>query len=147
MRIDTMYPVVLTDDPKASAQFWAEQFGFQQTFESDWYVQLFNPSQPACQLALLLQSHDSVPAFLRQAAQTTYLGIEVTHATKEWERLSAAGFEILQPLQDEAWGQRHFMLAAPDGVVLDIIQVIPASGEYVDYYTSGQFAIKNDQFA
>lgn len=140
MRIDSLYPVLLADDVQTSTAFWTEHFGFEPVFENEWYVQLINPSQPACQLGILLQSHESVPDFLRQTPQTVLLTLEVPDATKEFKRLTAAGVEILQPPREEAWGQRHFISAGPDGVLIDIVEMIAASGEYATQYKSEQFA-------
>ncbi|GAA4717732.1 Glyoxalase-like domain [Promicromonospora umidemergens] len=45
------------------------------------------------------------------------------------------GLETLLPLRDEEFGQRHFIVAAPDGVLLDVIQPIPPTPDHADAYT------------
>jgi hypothetical protein len=41
------------------------------------------------------------------------------------------------PLRTEAFGQRHFIVEAPDGVMVDVITVVPPTGEYADRYFAG----------
>lgn len=43
--------------------------------------------------------------------------------------------EVL-PLRTEAFGQRHFIVAVLDGVLIDVITVVPPSEEYAAHYSS-----------
>jgi hypothetical protein len=52
------------------------------------------------------------------------------------DRLSAAGLPILLGLRDEAFGQRHFIAAGPNDVLIDVIKPIPPSAEF-----AAQFAV------
>ena len=48
----------------------------------------------------------------------------------EYERLTAAGSEILTPIQTEDWGERYFQVADPNGVIVQLVQWVttaPAS--------------------
>jgi uncharacterized glyoxalase superfamily protein PhnB len=63
------------------------------------------------------------------------LNFEVKDPDAEYERARAAGLPILLALRDEAFGQRHFITADPNGVLIDIIKPIPPSGEFVAQYT------------
>jgi hypothetical protein len=59
------------------------------------------------------------------------LNFEVDDVDAEWERLVVR--EGLHPelaLRDEAFGQRHFIVADPSGVLVDAITEIPPSEEY-----------------
>ena len=53
------YPVLCADDVRASAAFYREHFGFEPTFESDWYVSPRHPDV-GTELAVLDLSHESV---------------------------------------------------------------------------------------
>ena len=44
------------------------------------------------------------------------------------------GVNVVLPLRDEDFGQRHFIVAAPDGVLLDIIQPVAPSEDYASAY-------------
>jgi hypothetical protein len=41
---------------------------------------------------------------------------------------------MIVDLQDEPWGQRHFLLSDPTGTLLDVVQQIPPSLEYAPAY-------------
>ncbi len=47
---------------------------------------------------------------------------EVEDAQAEYERLTGLGVTMSYDLKDEEWGQRHFMVKDPAGVVIDIVQ-------------------------
>lgn len=136
MRLNSFYPVLLTDDVVESSRFAAEHLGFRETFRSDWYVSLAHEERPEYEIAFLLTSHDSIPAPVRGAVTTLLLNVEVDDATTAYDRLRAAGLDVLLPLRDEPWGQRHFIGRAPGGVHLDVIQVIPAAPEFAAQYTT-----------
>jgi hypothetical protein len=42
--------------------------------------------------------------------------------------------KILHPLRDEPWGQRHFIGVDPQGVMVDVIELIPPSPEFLAQY-------------
>ena len=44
------------------------------------------------------------------------------------------GLPILLPLQDEPWGQRHFITKDPNGVLIDVIKLIAPSKEFEAQY-------------
>jgi uncharacterized glyoxalase superfamily protein PhnB len=64
------------------------------------------------------------------------LSFEVADATADYARLQAAGMQILHPLRDEPWGQRHFIGVDPQGVMVDVIELIPPSPEFLAQYTT-----------
>lgn len=54
----------------------------------------------------------------------------------EYDRLMAEGVEILQPMQHLPAGQRRLICGAPGGVMVDVVEVVPPSGEYADNHLS-----------
>ncbi|RZI75480.1 MAG: glyoxalase, partial [Variovorax sp.] len=42
----------------------------------------------------------------------------------------------LLTLRDEAFGQRHFITADPNGVLIDIVKPIPPSAEFAAQYAA-----------
>ncbi len=38
-------------------------------------------------------------------------------------------------LKSEKWGQRHFITKDPNGLLVDVIQNVPPSEEFVQQYT------------
>lgn len=127
--ITSSYPVLLTTDVARTADFYRITFGFENAFASDWYVSLRNGSW---ELAILDAAHETVPASHRgAAARGVLLNLEVDDVDFEYARISALpGVEIALPVRSEDFGQRHFIVVAPDGVLVDVITPIEASPEF-----------------
>lgn len=54
----------------------------------------------------------------------------------EWDRLvTRNGLKAELELRSEDFGQRHFIIADPDGVLIDIITPIAPSPEFAAQYT------------
>jgi catechol 2,3-dioxygenase-like lactoylglutathione lyase family enzyme len=136
-RLGGFYPVLATRDVAASRDFYTRHFGFEVTFEADWYVSLRRPDAPQYELALLDHAHPSLPEGHRAALRGgLLLNFEVGDVDSEHQRLVAeAGLPEVLPLRTEEFGQRHFIVAAPDGVLIDVITVVPPSEEYAAQYT------------
>ena len=134
MRITSFYPVLMVDDVAASAAFYVDVLGFETTFESDWYVSL---RYDGGELAILDRTHETIPAGFREPVQGLLLNAEVVDAAAEHRRLvTDLGLVERLPLRDEAFGQRHFIVEAPGGVLLDVIEPIEPSAEFAAAYAA-----------
>lgn len=136
MNLNSFYPVIGTDKVKESCDFYTTHFSFATTFESDWYISLISTQNSAYQLALLDYQHSTVPEGFHQVAQGVILNFEVEDVEAEYARLKAAGLPMYLELKSETWGQRHFITADPNGVLIDVIQLIPPSAEYAEQYSA-----------
>ncbi|TDC15940.1 glyoxalase/bleomycin resistance/extradiol dioxygenase family protein [Streptomyces sp. 8K308] len=133
------YPVIASRDVAASHRFYADHFGFAATFEADWYVSLHRPDAPRYELALLDHAHPTIPEGHRTAIRGgLLLNFEVDDVDAEHRRLvGRAGLPEVLSLRTEEFGQRHFIVAAPDGVLIDVITVVRATAEYAEQYAPG----------
>lgn len=120
----SLFPDICSEDPKRAAEFYAALLGLEVVFENGWYFQLRSPHDPAIQLAFVRRDHESVPPRWQVQAQGVFVTIEVEDADAVHRRAQELGLEIAYPLTDEAWGQRHFMVADPDGLPVDVVQLI-----------------------
>ena len=134
MKMEGYYPVLGTDKIAGSRDFYVNLFQFEVNFEADWYVSLIAKERSEFQLALLDYSHPSVPASFRKPASGVILNFEVEDVDAEYRRLQEAGLPIHLELRSEDWGQRHFITSDPNGILLDVIQLIPPSEEYSKQY-------------
>ncbi|MBC7894089.1 MAG: VOC family protein [Cytophagaceae bacterium] len=135
MKVSSFYPVVMTRDVPGSKAFYTTHFPFEVSFESDWYISLKANQSPAFELALLNPEHPTVPAaFRRPLAGGLILNFEVVDVDAEYARLQSAGLPIHLELRSEAFGQRHFITSDPNGILIDVITVIPPSAEYASQY-------------
>ena len=134
MPITSYYPVLASADVAAAHAFFARLFGFEPRFVCDWYVHLSHPRHPSVEVALVAKDHPTIPAAGRVAAAGLLLNFEVDDVDAEYQRLCAAGAEVLIPIRDEEFGQRHFILQGPDGVLIDVIKPIAPTTAYADAY-------------
>jgi catechol 2,3-dioxygenase-like lactoylglutathione lyase family enzyme len=134
MKITSYYPVLMTGDVAATAQFYREHFDFAALFESDWYVHLQHAQDARINLAILDGTHETIPAQGRGLAAGMLLNFEVDDVDAVHARLRDAGLPILRSLRDEPFGQRHFITADPNGVLIDVITPIPPSAEFAAQY-------------
>lgn len=134
MKTTSYYPVLLVEDVAASARFYVEHFGFRPLFSADWYVHLQSAEDESLNLAFVSLTHETVPAGSRKAAAGVILNFEVEDPDSVYARVQAAGLPVLLSLRDEDFGQRHFITADPNGVLIDIIKPIPPSKEFLEQY-------------
>ena len=131
MKCTEYYPVLMTADVARSAAFYQQHFRFKPVFQSDWYVHLRSVEDDAVNLALLQGDHETIPEVGRGRASGLLLNFEVADVDAEYQRAAAAGLPMLRTLRDEAFGQRHFITQDPDGVLIDVIQPIEPSPEFL----------------
>ncbi len=132
IRPNDFFPVVTTENLTECRDFYTELFGFEVAFEADWYIHLVTDS--GIQLGFLQPDHPSQPEFLRgpySGAGMVY-SFEVDDVEWEFEKLEDSDVPILLPVTVEEWGQKHFMVKDPAGMVIDIVESIDPSEEYED---------------
>jgi len=134
--VHRIYPVLYSTDVARARDFYTTHFDFEVTFDSDWYASLRHRRNTDHELAIIDSSHASIPAGSRDRVSHLLLNIEVDDATAEAERLRQTGAEIVQELRDEDFGQRHLIVAAPDGVLVDVIEEIPPSPEFAAMFAT-----------
>jgi uncharacterized glyoxalase superfamily protein PhnB len=134
MQSTSYYPVLFSADVAAAAGFYMAHFRFRPQYEADWYVHLQSSEDRGINLAILAQDHPTVPAAARNRTGGVILNFEVEDPDAHYTRLLAAGVDIAHPPRDEDFGQRHSLVAGPDGVLIDIIRPIPPSAEEAANY-------------
>ena len=134
MKSTSYYPVVMTDDVAATAAFYCTHFRFQPLFESDWYIHLQSMEDEHVTLAVLDGHHETIPASARGKVSGLLLNFEVEDVDAIYEACRDGGLPILKDICDEDFGQRHFITADPNGVLIDIIKPIPPSADFAALY-------------
>ena len=131
MKINRLVPVVSTEKLTESKEFYLKYLQFQILFENDWYIQLESQDK-SLQIAFVMPNHESQPAIFQSRFEGSgiFHTIEVDNADQELDRLKTMGIEISLSVRDEPWGERHFAIKDPNGIIINISQLIPPSGEY-----------------
>ena len=136
--ITSLYPVLMSEDVHQAAQFFIDYFQFQESFRSDWYIGLKN-IESGFELAFIDSKHGTVPQAYQSKASGLIINIEVDKVDCLYEELRQQGEkEFLLPIKSEDFGQRHFIVKAPGSVLVDVIQVIPPSAEFVANYLESE---------
>ena len=117
-----LYPVVAVDWPKTTAAAFQSLFPLEPVFETDWYVHL-KSADGRLQIGFVRFDHESVPAAERAAVQGAFVTLDADDVAALWEKVKT-DLEVVLPLTDEAWGQRHFIGRLPGGVLVDIVQLL-----------------------
>ncbi len=101
-------------------------------FERDWYVSLRRGGSASYELALLDYRHPTLPAAFRAPARGLLLNFEVEDVDEEWDRLVVrTGVQPELVRRSEEFSQRHFIVADPNGVLIDVITPIAPSPAFV----------------
>lgn len=125
MQFDRFSTTLLTDEVATIRDFWVEHFGWRVTSDAGFFVSLGHDDQ-ANELCVMQRDHALVPDGYAEAARGVIIAFMVGDARAEAVRLEAGGVTMLTGVVDEPYGQRHFFAADPGGVLIDVIEVIPA---------------------
>ena len=135
MKITSYYPVIAVEDVAKTSAFYKDLFGFTAAFESDWYVHLSDEQNESVNLAILQAGHETIPEGARAVAQGMLLNFEVEDVDALWEKFSSKDLDILLPIRDEEFGQRHFIIRDPNGIMIDLIKPIPPNAAFAEQYS------------
>lgn len=118
-----LYPVTITSKLDECKQFYQKVFGFGVVFEASWYVQLVH-KESGIEIGLMLPDLDSQPERIHGgfSGQGVIYTLEVDDITTTYKAARAKGVDIWYELTTEEWGQRHFMMEDPAGIVIDVVQ-------------------------
>ena len=131
MRLSSFYPVLCSDRVTETQAFYVTYFGFEVVFEADWYVSLRREGEPAYELAIVDATHPTLPPGYRRPVAGLLLNFEVEDVDATYRELvDGAGLTPVLGLRSEDFGQRHFIVADPSGVLVDVITEIEFTGQY-----------------
>ena len=119
--IKNHYPVIITSHVKECKTFYESYFQFHAVFEEEWYIQLIN--DVGVELGFMLPNLKNQPAFLQDpfCGKGMIITLEVENCAQEYERLQKEDIKILLEYTEESWGQKHFIIADPAGLLLDVV--------------------------
>lgn len=134
MKLSSFYPVLMTKNVSKTSAFYVQHFGFSVVFDADWYMSL-KQKETGDELAVLQADHETVPSSFRNSVQGLILNFEVENVDEVYEQLiKKSKLPLHLDLRNEAFGQRHFIMSDPNGVLIDVITVIPPDKSFQDHY-------------
>lgn len=116
MSIRRAIPVVVTDDPVASREFYERFLGFDVVMDEDGFLMLSSPSVPTTQVIVCWASE----TVMDPEVQRVDMSVEVADVNAAHADALARGLDIVYPLTDEPWGIRRFFVREPSGTVVNM---------------------------
>ena len=113
------------DDVEGSARFASDHLGFVQEMADDGFVSLTREDAGFNLIFLRTGLGTFKPERIAGAAGMGLLIVFVVDdIDAQYERLRAAGVNIVTPIETEPWGERFFQMEDPSGIVYQLVQWI-----------------------
>lgn len=126
MKVIRIVPNVSSEAFVASRDFYAAMFDLVVSVElDDWYLQLMPESDAMLNIGFVKSDHELFAG--RAASSGTYgvvLTIHVDDVDEAYERAKRLGAEITAEIRNEDFGQRHFLVVDPNGLVLNVMSAL-----------------------
>ncbi|MBS0660139.1 MAG: VOC family protein [Verrucomicrobia bacterium] len=110
-------------DVAVSSRFLVEHFGFRQNHadaEGN-YASLSHPETALSVVFVRCGCEVLPPGFRDERVAGTILAFTVDDLESEERRLRAAGVRFVLPIREEPWGERLFLVADPNGVLIEVL--------------------------
>lgn len=119
--VTRLLPNICTDKMEETRDFYVELLGFVVGFEHEgWYIQMASPTNPQLQVGIMRRDHEFTPKAFQHQAQGVILSVQVEDVDVAYAEVRERGFEIAHQLYDESFGMRRFMVADPNGLLVNI---------------------------
>ena len=114
MRVHRVTANVRVPDVAAAKDFWAGFLGLgTEEFDLGWVARLTSPDTGA---HVQLVSRDAT------APEVPAVSVHAADVDAAYAEARERGYEVVHPLTTEAWGVRRFLVRAPDGTVVNVVQ-------------------------
>lgn len=116
-----LLPNICTGRMEETRDFYGELLDFVVGFEHQgWYIQMASPTNPQLQVGILRRDHEFTPKDFQHSAQGVIISVQVEDVDATYAVALQRGFRIAQELRDESFGMRRFMVADPNGLLVNI---------------------------
>ena len=113
MRANRIMANLRVADIDAAKSFYADYLGLSaEEFNLGWVARYTSPETGA---QVQLVTRDAT------ASEDSVVSVTTNDVDSAYAEALASGFEIVRPLTKEAWGVRRFLVRAPDGNVVNIV--------------------------
>lgn len=122
---------VLSADLPRSKAWYTSLFGYEVEFDSDWFVHLRDPVNPALELGIIAIDHEIVADTMRAAPVGGTMTLVVDDVDAVHALARDRGIEIIEAPRDLFFGQRRLLIADPDGQVIDVSSECPPDPDWL----------------
>lgn len=109
-------------DPHGSADFFERFFGFRRTTDRPEYVQL-RQDEVQAEIGFVLAGLLASPAAFRPefTGNGAWLTIESADLEGKLTQFMRADYPLVEPLTNRNFGERHFVVRAPGGILVNVV--------------------------
>jgi catechol 2,3-dioxygenase-like lactoylglutathione lyase family enzyme len=119
--VTRLLPNICTDCVEETRDFYMELLGFVVGFEHQgWYTQMASPANPQLQVGIVRRTHEFTPKAFQQPAQGVIISAQVEDVDAAYSEVLRRGIRIELELRDKSFGMRRFMVADPNGVLVNL---------------------------
>jgi catechol 2,3-dioxygenase-like lactoylglutathione lyase family enzyme len=137
MRLQSFYPIIVTNRGAQCRDFYQRWFGLKVVFEASWFV-LLGADDGGATMAFMAPDHPSAPPGPEPfSGKGMCLEFQVADVRAEYQRFVQGGVPLGLALRDEPFGQRRFGLHDPAGVWIDVVEQIEPAAGWWDKYLPG----------
>ena len=126
MKVIRIVPNLSSEAFMASRDFYAAMFDLVVSVElDDWYLQLMSESDTMLNIGFVKPDHELFAG--RTASHGTYgvvLTVHVDDVDEAYKRAKRLGAEIAAEIRNEDYGQRHFLVVDPNGLVVNVMSIL-----------------------
>jgi len=123
---------IFSDDLPTSRKWYFSLFGFQSTFDSDWFVHLQSPNSALLELGILSRNHEIVPVSYRGDPMGGMLTIVVEDVDAVFDVAEAAAdVDVVEGPKNLFYGQRRMLLRDPNGLLVDVSSECPPDPKWL----------------
>lgn len=117
---------IITDKIAETKEFYTKILNFGVTFENEFYLLMHTPNRES-EISFLLPEHPTQQSLFHKQfeGKGVYLTIETNNVDELYKTIKEMGVEIKIDIRDEPWGDRHFAIADPNGIGIDIVKYSP----------------------
>ena len=125
MSTNAIMPLFPSLDLPATEDFYTSQ-GFKAVLSGPEYLQLSYRDKPDIQLGFFKPKPDHPLGMFRVTdAGAAFLSVEVDDVDISLAAAREAGHPLVIPPRQEPWGQRHFAIVDPNGILVDFNKMEP----------------------
>ncbi len=122
---------ILSSDLPRSRDWYTSLLGYRVEFDSDWFVHLQDPDNPALELGLMARDHEIVNERMRPNPTGGLITLVVDDVDRLHAEAIERGVEVIEPPTDLFYGQRRMLVVDPDGQILDVSSECPPDPDWV----------------
>lgn len=116
-----LLPNICTNKMEETRDFYMELLGFVVGFEhKGWYIQMASPEKPELQIGIMRLDHEFTPRPFQHPPQGVIISVQVEDVEATYAAVRARDFEVAQDICDEEFGMRRFMVADPNGLLVNV---------------------------